>query len=122
MDEVEGWDSHNQMAAGDTHSPMVKPSLHYFVHELFRKNFQQLPPIWLWGTRDIWLLNCSVNSAGELKRTSLLNHGSLGLLLFVVSLLPWFPDDTPSPRVLLQIDSKLPGGISQTQEPQQSSS
>ena len=122
MDELEEWDGRSQMAAGDTHSPVVKPSLDCLVHELFGKNFQQLPPLWLWGTGDIWLLSCSINSAGELKRTSLFNHGSLGLLWFVVSPLPWFPDDTPSPRVLLQIDSRLPGGISQIQEPQQSSS
>lgn len=54
--------------------PWSQPELLYY--KLFRKNLQQLPTIWLWGTRAIWPLSYSINSAGELRRTSPFTLGS----------------------------------------------
>ena len=121
MDELEEWGSRNQMAAGDTQSHgQAQPKL--FCACALQEEFSTAAPYLALGDQGYMAAQLLHKQCWGAKEAFTLQPRKPGTVLFVVSLLPWLPDDTPSLRVLLQIDSKLPGGISQTQEPQQSSS
>lgn len=77
------------VVGGDAHGPMVKLSLSYFMYQCFQMSSNSCSLSGCVDQRDTATQRLH-RLAGELGRSLLFVLEGSGLLLFVVSLLPWF--------------------------------